>query len=108
VESAAFLLEGAWRYFPEGSVHVAVVDPGVGTQRRRSEVRYFVEPDNGALSAALPEQARGAPGEEYEARIVSLPDGVEAVAIENEDRFGNLIRATSRETMAPLGRHPYR
>src|SRR5205807_9374743 len=31
---AAFLLEGAWREFPSGTVHVAVVDPGVGGQRK--------------------------------------------------------------------------
>jgi S-adenosylmethionine hydrolase len=44
-------------YFPEGSVHVAVVDPGVGTARRpiaaKLGSRYFVGPDNGLLTILL-------------------------------------------------------
>jgi S-adenosylmethionine hydrolase len=50
-------LESAWRYFPAGSVHLAVVDPGVGSARRALAVRAaghcFVAPDNGLLSFAL-------------------------------------------------------
>lgn len=34
VEAAAYLLNSCYRYFPKGTVHVAVVDPGVGSQRR--------------------------------------------------------------------------
>src|SRR5215468_3308293 len=45
-------------YFPAGSVHLAVVDPGVGTARRAVAIRstggsYFVGPDNGLLLGAL-------------------------------------------------------
>ena len=60
------VLEGAlvlWRnahYFPAGTVHVGVVDPGVGTARRviggRVGEQYYVGPDNGLFSLA---QARG-------------------------------------------------
>ncbi len=54
VFQAAFVLESAYRYFPEGTVHVVVVDPGVGTLRRRLAIRcggyYFVGPDNGVFS----------------------------------------------------------
>ena len=54
IESAAYLLKAAYRYFPDGTVHIAVVDPGVGTSRRPllvSTSRYhFVAPDNGVLS----------------------------------------------------------
>ena len=113
VEPAAFLLEGAWRYFPEGSVHVAVVDPGVGTQRRRialhSGSHYFVGPDNGVLSAALPEQARGhrAADEDYAMHSVALPDGVEAVVIENENLLLRPVSATfeGRDVFAPAAAH---
>jgi S-adenosylmethionine hydrolase len=52
--SGAFFLERAFRYFPAGSVHVAVVDPGVGTGRAplalRAHGHLFVGPDNGLLS----------------------------------------------------------
>jgi hypothetical protein len=53
VRRAALLLEGAWRFFPRGTVHLAVVDPGVGGARRPIAVaaggHYFVGPDNGLL-----------------------------------------------------------
>jgi S-adenosylmethionine hydrolase len=53
VRRAALLLETAWRYFPAGTVHLAVVDPGVGGPRRAIAVaaggHYFVGPDNGLL-----------------------------------------------------------
>jgi S-adenosyl-L-methionine hydrolase (adenosine-forming) len=56
VRIGAFFLERSYRYFPTGSVLVAVVDPGVGTSRRRialaSNGRFFVGPDNGLLSVA--------------------------------------------------------
>ena len=53
VRRAALLLESAWRFFPRGTVHLAVVDPGVGGSRRPIAVEagghYFVGPDNGLL-----------------------------------------------------------
>jgi len=53
VRRAALLLEAAWQFFPQGTVHLAVVDPGVGTARRPIAVQagghYFVGPDNGLL-----------------------------------------------------------
>ena len=49
-----FLLERAWHRFPAGTVHLAVVDPGVGTARRAlagtAGGHSFVAPDNGLLS----------------------------------------------------------
>jgi S-adenosylmethionine hydrolase len=46
-----------WRRFPRGTVHVAIVDPGVGSSRAAlavsSDGRYLVGPDNGLLSPAL-------------------------------------------------------
>lgn len=62
IPSGAFLLSRAWRAFPEGTVHLAVVDPGVGTSRAALAVKasghWFVGPDNGLLSMAsgLPER----------------------------------------------------
>ncbi len=57
VEAARLALARYWRRFPEGTVHVAVVDPGVGTGRAAlavmSEGRFLVGPDNGILSPAL-------------------------------------------------------
>jgi len=57
IMEAAFLLNSAFRYFPEGTIHVAVVDPGVGSARRAiaaaAHGHYFVAPDNGILSLVL-------------------------------------------------------
>jgi S-adenosylmethionine hydrolase len=50
----AFLVSQTYRYFPRGTVHVVVVDPGVGTSRRpillEAAGQCFVAPDNGVLS----------------------------------------------------------
>ncbi len=54
IRQAAFALNNYYGYFPEGTVHVVVVDPGVGTQRYglliRTEKYYFIGPDNGVFS----------------------------------------------------------
>ena len=61
VARGAFLLEAAAPDFPEGTVHLAVVDPGVGTARRALAVtargQHFVGPDNGLLEWALADPA---------------------------------------------------
>ncbi len=59
VRTAAFLLKCVYKYFPRGTIHVAVVDPGVGTARRPIAVKssnyIFVGPDNGVLMMAAQE-----------------------------------------------------
>lgn len=54
VLAGAFALAQVFDYFPAGTVHLAVVDPGVGTERRilaaRYEGRFVVAPDNGLIS----------------------------------------------------------
>jgi S-adenosylmethionine hydrolase len=113
LEEGAFLLETAWRYFPPGAIHVVVVDPGVGTPRRRialrSEGHFFVGPDNGVLSAALSEEARGArrPGRDYAARRVEIPAGAAGVSIENESLFLKPLATTfeGRDVFAPVAAH---
>ena len=57
VEMARLTLARVWRRFPSGTVHLVVVDPGVGTERAAlavsSDGRWLVGPDNGVLSPAL-------------------------------------------------------
>ena len=57
VRAAALTLAASVDYFPQGTIHVAVVDPGVGSERRpiliHSAGQYFVGPDNGVFSFAL-------------------------------------------------------
>jgi len=61
VESAAFVLWNSYKYFPENSVFLCVVDPGVGTERKIIVAKIpsgqqFVAPDNGLLKYVLGEE----------------------------------------------------
>lgn len=59
---AAYVLKSAYSHFPKGTVHLAVVDPGVGSGRRPivvvTESYYFVGPDNGVFSLIYQEAER--------------------------------------------------
>lgn len=70
VMESAFVLKSAYPFFPDGSVHLVVVDPGVGTDRRavalRHDGHWFVGPDNGVFPLVLD----GQPPEE----VVELDD----------------------------------
>lgn len=68
IRAAALTLAASVDYFPQGTIHVVVVDPGVGSERQpilaESAGRYFVGPDNGVFSLAL--------GTKESSRIVNL------------------------------------
>src|SRR3569833_3955075 len=57
VDRARLVVARVWRRFPVGTIHVVVVDPGVGSERVglcvQSEGRHLIGPDNGVLSPAL-------------------------------------------------------
>jgi S-adenosylmethionine hydrolase len=57
VLAGGFILYAAYRYYPSGSIFLAIVDPGVGTARKillvETENYMFIGPDNGVLSLAL-------------------------------------------------------
>jgi S-adenosyl-L-methionine hydrolase (adenosine-forming) len=61
IASGAWTLAGSYRYFPQQTVFVCVVDPGVGSSRRAIALHagawFFVGPDNGLFSTILVEQA---------------------------------------------------
>jgi S-adenosylmethionine hydrolase len=60
VKQGAYILMTATPYFPKGTVHLVVVDPGVGSERRpiavESSSAYFIAPDNGVLSNVLAQE----------------------------------------------------
>src|SRR5215212_628664 len=80
IEQGAFLLESAIGAFRAGTLHLAVVDPGVGTERAelaiRAGERVFVGPDNGLLSCVVPLGLRPA-----EPSRITVPPGVTAVSL---------------------------
>ncbi len=109
IEQAAFLLTCAFPHFPHGSIHVAVVDPGVGTGRRPlalvTEHGVFIGPDNGILSAALPDDARAAA--HRGPQPISLPEGALAFLLA-ESRFqSDQVSDTfhARDIFAPVAAH---
>src|SRR5918995_2197281 len=57
IRSAAYILGRTWHRFPSATVHLVVVDPGVGTAREALALRvhdhYFVGPDNGVFTPVL-------------------------------------------------------
>ena len=57
IHEAAFTIRSAYRYFPKGTIHTIVVDPGVGSDRQaivcEIDGAFFVCPDNGVLSYLL-------------------------------------------------------
>jgi S-adenosylmethionine hydrolase len=57
IVEAAFIIGSSFKYFPPRSIHIVVVDPGVGSERRpiilEAEGRLFVGPDNGVFSDIL-------------------------------------------------------
>lgn len=57
VEDAAFVLWQSFKYFPKGTIHLSIVDPGVGSKRKalivKSQGHYFIAPDNGILSYVI-------------------------------------------------------
>src|ERR1700730_5606182 len=59
VHAGAYMLFAGTRHFLAGSVHLVVVDPGVGTSRRRLAIRaggrYYVGPDNGLFTIVIDE-----------------------------------------------------
>lgn len=82
VGSAHYLLARSWHRFPEGTVHLTVVDPGVGTGRRALALEHhghrFVGPDNGVFSSVLDGSL-----------VIGLPVGSEASAtFHGRDVFG--------------------
>jgi S-adenosylmethionine hydrolase len=94
VDAAAFALARYWRLYPPGTVHVVVVDPGVGTGRRaiaaRVDGRFCVAPDNGVLSRVL---------DEVPAEAI--------VSIENPALRRDVVSATfhGRDIFAPAAAH---
>lgn len=56
--SGAWLLHTSWRFFPKNTIHLAVIDPGVGTDRAllivEKDGHFFIGPDNGIFSFIYP------------------------------------------------------
>ena len=112
---AAFILGAAYRYFPSQTVHVAIVDPGVGSERRgiilKMPSAIFVAPDNGILSYVIEDvfpdvvaQSSGqSPANQPTTEIV-FKKGLEAAAITDPRFWRHPVSPTfhGRDIFAPV------
>ena len=108
ISQAAFVLSTAYQFFPQRTIHVVVVDPGVGTERRaiilRTPSADFVAPDNGALSYVL-QQCKSVKGRLINNRQqVELEPGMEAVTITKPRFWRSPVSPTfhGRDIFAPV------
>jgi S-adenosylmethionine hydrolase len=94
IVQAAYAICAGYQYFPAGTVHLIVIDPGVGTQRSllalKLENHFFIAPDNGVLSLLLSER-----------NVSSLNQ------ITNPKFFRDSVSPTfhGRDIIAPVGAH---
>lgn len=106
VRAGAFIGAAAWPYFPAGTVHVAVVDPDVGTDRPAIAVEtglgWFVGPDNGLFGGLLDEDLRP-----RVAGSVAVPAGMRVFRLENASLWRPAVSATfhGRDIFAPVAGH---
>lgn len=109
IEHGAFLLAGACQNFPAGSIHLAVVDPGVGTERRPLAIvtpaATFVGPDNGVLSAAISDIYREAAGDS--AGRIAVPADSQAFVLTDERYHRRPVSTTfhARDIFGPVAAH---
>ena len=94
IRAAALTLAASVSYFPQGTIHVAVIDPGVGSERRpiviHSEGHYFVGPDNGVFSFAVKDK--------QSSRIVHLSNEAYHLQPKSQTFHG-------RDVFAPVAAH---
>jgi S-adenosylmethionine hydrolase len=115
VIQGAFVLGYAYRYFPIDTIHVAVVDPGVGTSRRAvllvTQGGRFLAPDNGLLTYVLRDSHEYRSSSEdrrfLEPIEVALPVGFAAYHLSNQDLWRDPISDTfhGRDVFAPVAAH---
>ncbi|MBI4695127.1 MAG: SAM-dependent chlorinase/fluorinase [Gammaproteobacteria bacterium] len=102
---AGFWLERSFQYFPKGTVHLAVVDPGVGTERGvllvLGQGHLFLAPDNGLL-AGLVERTGGTAYLVDRERLGSLRLGTLSATFHGRDFFAPLAAALAAGTLDPL------
>ena len=109
IAQAAYVLSTAGEFFPRRTIHVVVVDPGVGTERRavilRTPAADFIAPDNGVLShVVLPAPRKST---DVRSRQVELGQGLEAVAITESRFWRSPVSPTfhGRDIFAPVAGH---
>ena len=108
IRQGAFVFSTAYSYFPQDTVHLVVVDPGVGGPRRaiilETDNAIFVAPDNGVLSYIIQASA----GKRISrATLMKLPPELQAFEITNPKYWHRPVSSTfhGRDIFAPVAAH---
>ncbi len=110
IRRGAVVLADSFRYFPDGSIFVAVVDPGVGTARAaillETPHARFLAPDNGLLTLVCRQYDAGF-GDAAHAGSGPVPDGCRAWRLTNAAYWRHPVSATfhGRDVFAPVAAH---
>jgi len=109
---AAFILSAAYRSFPKQTIHTAIVDPGVGSERRgiilKTPSALFVAPDNGILSYIIddlfPVESSSLTVHTHDLKEIVFKTGLEAVAITDPRFWRHPVSPTfhGRDIFAPV------
>lgn len=109
---AAFVLSAVYRYFPKETVHVAIVDPGVGSDRRgmilKTPSAMFVGPDNGIFSYVIDDlfsaESRSVIEQTHGLTEIVFKTGLEAAAITDPRFWRHPVSPTfhGRDVFAPV------
>ena len=108
IDEASYFLKSCYREFPESTIHVVVVDPGVGSERRAIIVKsaryFFLAPDNGVLSYIFDEEQpvevreidqrkfrRESPGHTFDGRDLFAPVAARLAKDELFESYGPVI-----------------
>ena len=110
ISEGAFIIGSSHKYFPKDTIHVVVVDPGVGTERKAlllvTPHASFVAPDNGILSYVLAEGFEEEPNKSFGSQVTP-PPGYKAYHLNNEEFWLNPVSSTfhGRDIFAPVAAH---
>jgi S-adenosylmethionine hydrolase len=108
IDEASYFLKSCYREFPEGTIHVVVVDPGVGSARRAIAVKsaryFFLAPDNGVLTHIFDDELpvevreidqrkfrRESPGKTFDGRDLFAPAAALLAKHESFKSYGLVI-----------------
>jgi S-adenosylmethionine hydrolase len=109
---AAFILSVAYRYFPKQTIHMAIVDPGVGSERQgiilKTPSSIFVAPDNGILSYIIDDlfsvESCTLTEQTHDLKEIVFKKGLEAAAITDPRFWRHPVSPTfhGRDIFAPV------
>jgi S-adenosylmethionine hydrolase len=108
IRQGSFVLAASHRFFPPNSIHVAVVDPGVGTDRMAvlliTPNASFLAPDNGLLSGVLKDHLATPPPDSGR---VPLPPSLTAYQLTNSEYWLQPVSNTfhGRDIFSPVAAH---